>query len=235
MVDTRDALLRAREAGLDLVEVSPTSRPPVCRIMDYGKWKYAQKKKDRKARSHRHETELKEIRIKTPKISQHDLDIKIKNARDFLLRGDRVQFTLRFRGREMAHIDLGQGILNRVKTSLADVAKLDRDFRMENRRLSLVLTPAAGVKPREVKPAAKPGAAAPATALAAAAAGPSQGPEMSDAERLAQPGRLEDVAPEMAELDDDDDDDDDDEGDDVAEGTAESSAENAPPAVPPTA
>ncbi|MHC4985090.1 MAG: translation initiation factor IF-3, partial [Planctomycetota bacterium] len=101
IIDTADALARAREAGLDLVEVAPQSKPPVCRIMDYGKWKYAQSKKQRKSRAHRHEVELKEIRIKTPKIDVHDLMIKVQHARDFLERGDRVQFTLRFRGREL--------------------------------------------------------------------------------------------------------------------------------------
>jgi translation initiation factor IF-3 len=210
-LDTREAMQRAREAEMDLVEVSPNSRPPVCRIMDYGKWKYAQKKKERKARSHRHETELKEIRIKTPKISKHDLDIKIKNAREFLLRGDRVQFTLRFRGRELAHIDLGQGILTAVKTALADVAKLDRDFRMENRRLSLVLTPVAGVKKPEPKPSA------------AGAGAPSQGPELSEAEKLAQPGRLEEILPELAEVDDDEDE------DKAEQDNAEPAGENATP------
>jgi translation initiation factor IF-3 len=146
-------LARAREAGLDLVEVSPNSRPPVCRIMDYGKWKYAQKKKERKAKAHRHETELKEVRIRTPKISKHDLEIKSQRAREFLERGDRVQFTLRFRGREMAHVDLGQEVLASIKLGLADIAKVERDFRMEGKRLSMVLAPIAGAKPQH-KPAA---------------------------------------------------------------------------------
>ncbi len=98
IVEIADALTRARDAGLDLVEVAPLAKPPVCRIMDYGKWKYAQRKKERKSKTHRHEIELKEIRIKTPKIGQHDLKIKVDHARGFLSRGDRVQFVLRFRG-----------------------------------------------------------------------------------------------------------------------------------------
>ena len=109
IVDTHDALVKARELGLDLVEVSPTSRPPVCRIMDYGKFKYAQKKKERKARASRHETELKEVRVRTPKISKHDLEIKINHARAFLMRGDRVQFTLRFRGARDGACEPGPG------------------------------------------------------------------------------------------------------------------------------
>lgn len=131
----------AREAGLDLVEVAPQSRPPVCRIMDYGKWKYALKKKERKARARRHETELKEVRIRTPKIGQHDLQIKIDHARQFLLRGDRVQFTMWFRGREMAHQELGREMLNTVKAALGEVAKVERDMGMEGRSLTMLLSP----------------------------------------------------------------------------------------------
>lgn len=211
-MDTRDALGRAREAGLDLVEVSPNSRPPVCRIMDYGKWKYAQKKKDRKAKAHRHETELKEVRIKTPKISKHDLQIKVNHARDFLARGDRVQFTLRFRGREMAHVDLGQGILVSIKEGLADIAKVDRDFRMENRRLSLVFTPIAGLKASTPRVAARP------------QLGPKAGDVnlLEEAEKLAQPGKIEEVVEsDLAEaMDVAADDADTDDGDEVVEAGA---------------
>ena len=129
----------ARQVDLDLVEVAPQSDPPVCRIMDYGKYKYDLKKKQHNAKAQRHEVEMKEVRIKTPKIGRHDLDIKINRARGFLHRGDRVQFTLRFRGREMAHQDLGREILNSIKAALEEVAKVERDFRMEGRRLTMVL------------------------------------------------------------------------------------------------
>ncbi|NLW87438.1 MAG: translation initiation factor IF-3 [Planctomycetes bacterium] len=156
IVDVRDALDRARQAGLDLVEVAPTSRPPVCRIMDYGKWKYSQRKKEQKSKSHRHETELKEIRIKTPKIGDHDLDIKINRARDFLSRGDRVQFTLRFRGRELAHLDEGQKIFAHVKSTLAEVSKVDQDYRFEGRRMTMTLAPMA--RKVEAKGGEKPAA-----------------------------------------------------------------------------
>ena len=131
------------EAGFDLVEVAPQAKPPVCRIMDYGKYKYTQRKKEQKAKAQRHETELKEIRIKTPKIGDHDLGIKVNRARGFLERGDRVQFTLRFRGRELAHIDEGQRVLEDIKTQLAEVAKVDRNYRFEGRRLTMVLAPVA--------------------------------------------------------------------------------------------
>lgn len=149
-MDVRDALDKAREAGLDLVEVAPQASPPVCRIMDYGKWMYVQRKKEQRARAHRHETELKEIRIKTPKIGQRDLEIKVGHARDFLERGDRVQFTLRFRGRELAHIDEGQRIFEGIKTKLEDIAKVDQNYRFEGRRLTMTLAPT-GKKPAEKK------------------------------------------------------------------------------------
>ena len=115
--------------------------------MDYGKWKYAQSKKQRKSRAHRHEVELKEIRIKTPKIDVHDLMIKVQHARDFLERGDRVQFTLRFRGRELAHIDEGQKVFERIKTALEDLSKVDQDSRREGRRITMTLAPTQQRKP----------------------------------------------------------------------------------------
>ena len=140
----------ARESGLDLVEVAPQASPPVCRIMDYGKWKYDQNKKERKSRVQRHETELKEIRIKTPKIDPHDLGIKVNHAREFLERGDRVQFSLRFRGRELAHIDEGIRIFKLVETELEELAKVDQPPRREGRRITMLLAPLAR------KPAPKP-------------------------------------------------------------------------------
>ena len=148
------AIERAKQAGLDLVEVSPLSKPPVCRIMDYGKWKYAQNKKEQKSKSHRKETELKEIRIKTPKIGDHDLEIKITHAKEFLLRGDRVQFTLRFRGRELAHIDEGEKVFSHIKQGLSDCSKIDQDFRREGKRISMLLAPSGAKKPAASAPAA---------------------------------------------------------------------------------
>jgi len=141
IVEVKEALVKAREAGLDLVEVAPQARPPVCRIMDYGKWKYAQRKKEQKSKAQRHETELKEIRIRTPKIGTHDLTIKVDRARGFLERGDRVQFSIRFRGRELAHIDEGQRIFESIKEMLAEVAKVERNYRFEGRQLSMTLSP----------------------------------------------------------------------------------------------
>ncbi len=141
IVDTREALLQAREAGMDLVEVAPQSKPPVCRIMDYGKWKYAQRKKEQKSKASRHAIEMKELRIRTPKIGEHDLEIKINRAREFLTRGDRVQFSLRFRGRELAHVDEGHKVFERIRSELEEVGKVDQHTRREGRRITMSLTP----------------------------------------------------------------------------------------------
>ena len=149
IVDTRKAIEMARAVNLDLVEVAPNANPPVCRIMDFGKYKYDQKKKERRSRSKHHTVELKEVRIKTPKISQHDLHIKIDRARQFLQRGDRVQFSLRFRGREMAHVEMGKEIFENIKASLADVSKVERDMRLEGRRLVMVLSSTVSQAPSE--------------------------------------------------------------------------------------
>jgi len=151
IVDTRKAIEMARAVNLDLVEVAPNANPPVCRIMDFGKYKYDQKKKERRSRSKHHTVELKEVRIKTPKISQHDLHIKIDRARQFLQRGDRVQFSLRFRGREMAHVEMGKEIFESIKASLADVSKVERDMRLEGRRLVMVLSSTVSQTPSERK------------------------------------------------------------------------------------
>jgi translation initiation factor IF-3 len=163
IIETKVAIQRAQVAGLDLVEVAPTSKPPVCRIMDYGKWKYAQRKKEAKSKSH--QSELKEIRIKTPKIDSHDLEIKIEHAKGFLSRGDRVQFSLRFRGRELAHIDEGKKIFEDIKIGLSEIAKVEQDHRYEGKRITMLLSPAP--KKKEVPPGAK----TPATAGQPAAPG----------------------------------------------------------------
>src|SRR5438309_7064605 len=140
-VSTADALRRAREAGLDLVEVAPMARPPVCKIMDYGKWRYQQQKKQDKSRASSRGGQLKELIFKTVKIGDHDLMIKVNHAREFLKEGNKVQFTLRFKGREMAHLDLGRDIFTKVKTELFFCSKVERDAKMEGRRMTLVLQP----------------------------------------------------------------------------------------------
>jgi translation initiation factor IF-3 len=138
---TSEALRRAREAGLDLVEVAPNARPPVCKIMDYGKWRYQQQKKADKSRASVRGGQLKEIKMKTVKIGEHDLKIKINHAREFLKEGNKVQFTLQFRGRELAHIDLGRDIFTKIKQELWQVSKVERDNKMEGKRMILVLQP----------------------------------------------------------------------------------------------
>ena len=138
---TAECLRRARELGLDLVEVAPNARPPVCKIMDYGKWRYQQQKKADKSRASVRGGQLKEIKMKTVKIGDHDLQIKINHARDFLKEGNKVQFTLQFRGRELAHIDLGRDIFTKIKTELWQVSKIERDNKMEGKRMILVLQP----------------------------------------------------------------------------------------------
>ena len=130
----------ARRAKLDLVEVSPTSTPPVCRIMDYGKWKYHQKKKEQKNRSHSKQSEMKGVRLR-PKIDTHDLQIKVAKAREFLTAGHKVQFTMIYRGREMAHRDLGQRRMHNIRDELALLSKVESEPRMMHRRMTMVLAP----------------------------------------------------------------------------------------------
>ena len=132
------ALERAVEEGLDLVEVAPTSRPPVCRIMDYGRYKYEQKKKSGKGRGHA--ASLKEIKLR-PRTDDHDLDFKLKNARRFLMDGDKVKVTVMYRGREMVHREIGRRQLDRVQEILGTLATVENPPRMEGRFLSMILVP----------------------------------------------------------------------------------------------
>lgn len=148
---------------MDLVEVAPTARPPVCKIMDYGKWRYQQQKKEDKSRASSKGGRLKMLNIDTIRIGDHDLQIKMNHARDFLKEGNKVQFTLRFKGREMAHLDLGRDLMNKVKTELWSVSKVERDAKMEGRRMTLVLQPdhkAPGAKPPQPQAGTTPGVGA---------------------------------------------------------------------------
>ena len=115
------------------------ARPPVCKIMDYGKWRYQQQKKEDKSRASSQGGQLKELIFKTVKIGDHDLMIKVNHAREFLKEGNKVQFTLRFKGREMAHLELGRDIFTKMKQELFFVSKVERDAKMEGRRMTLVL------------------------------------------------------------------------------------------------
>ncbi len=154
VVATLEALRMAREVEMDLVEVAPTERPPVCRIMDFGKQKYRQNKKQKK---HVHEQQLKELRLR-PNTDDHDLEVKIKKAREFLKRGDRVQFTMMMRGRERFHTDMALASMRQIADGLADCSHIERAARAEGRRITMVIVP--GKAPSIVKPD-KPAAPAP--------------------------------------------------------------------------
>jgi len=130
----------AQAKGLDLVEVSPTARPPVCRIMDYGKFKYEQSRKARKAKKKQHVTHLKEIKMR-PKIEEHDYGFKMDHAREFLNERDKVKFTIMFRGREMAHQDIGRRLVERIVADLTDIATVEIPPRSEGRSLTMVVMP----------------------------------------------------------------------------------------------
>ncbi|MBN2021751.1 MAG: translation initiation factor IF-3 [Pirellulales bacterium] len=136
---TVDAALElAREAGLDLVEVAPTEKPPVCRIMDFGKYKYQQKK--RQHRTHTHQTKVKEIRVR-PKTGKHDVEVRINRAREFLTHKDKVLVTVMFRGRELAHITEGQKVLDGIIEQLADIAKVEAPPLKHGKRIMCTLAP----------------------------------------------------------------------------------------------
>lgn len=140
VVSVQEAQARADEAGLDLVEVAPNSKPPVCRIMDYGKWIYQQKRKAKESQKKQHVVSLKEIRLR-PKIDDHDREIKIGHASKFLEKGHKVQFTMQFRGREMMHMNLGRQIMDEIVETLRDKAKIERPAEMLGRRMTMVLIP----------------------------------------------------------------------------------------------
>lgn len=155
-----EAMRRAEEEGLDLVEVAPNSSPPVCRIMDYGRYKYEQKKKAGKSKGHA--ATLKEIKLR-PRTDEHDLDFKVRNAKRFLIEGDKVKVTIMFRGREIVHSGLGNQQLDRVKEMLGGIATVENPPRMEGRFLSMILVPN-----REAVEAARKAEEAAAKAAAAA-------------------------------------------------------------------
>lgn len=135
-----DALKIAEDAGLDLVEISPNSNPPVCKILDYGRFRFLEQKKANEARKRQKVIEIKEIKLR-PGIDDHDYDVKMKSVRRFFEDGDKVKVTLRFRGREMAHVELGAKVLQRVKADTAEMAKVESEPSMEGRQMTMVLAP----------------------------------------------------------------------------------------------
>lgn len=140
VVTAREAMNYADEAGLDLVEISPNADPPVCKILDYGKYKYEAQKKKNEAKKKQKVIDVKEIKLR-PNIDDHDYDVKMRNMRRFLSDGDKVKVTLRFRGREMAHQELGVDVLNRVKTDTDEIAKVEQEAKMEGRQMVMVVAP----------------------------------------------------------------------------------------------
>ena len=140
IIPTKEALERAEQLGLDLVEVAPTSRPPVCRIMDYGKYKYELSKKDKQAKKKQHSFQLKEMRFR-PKIDEHDFQFKTKHVRSFLEAGSKVKVFVMFRGREMAYTERGRKVLDRVAEELADVGSVEQQPKMDGRHMTMVMAP----------------------------------------------------------------------------------------------
>lgn len=185
IMPTQEAMARADELGLQLVEVNPKTVPPVCKIMDYGKFKYETAKRDREAKKHQKTTELKEVKFR-PKTHDHDFDFKTRHIRRFIEEGDKVKLVVQFRGREITHPETGRKILEKVITELSDVTLILQMAQMEGNRMNMVLGPkpkrdmpkAAAPKPagpvvvlppKPIHPAAAAAAAAKAAAAAAAA------------------------------------------------------------------
>ena len=140
IVTAREAMSRAEETGFDLVEISPNADPPVCKLLDFGKFKYEQQKKKNEARKKQKIIEVKEIKLR-PNIDDHDYDVKMRAATGFLDEGDKVKVTMRFRGREMMHQDLGMNVLMRVKDQLDPLAKVEQTPQLEGRQMTMVLAP----------------------------------------------------------------------------------------------
>jgi translation initiation factor IF-3 len=140
VLDTSEAIRKAEDFGLDLVEVQPNADPPVCKILDYGKFKYEAQKRANEARKKQKIIEVKEIKLR-PNIDEHDYQVKMRNVQKFLDAGDKVKVTLRFRGREMAHQDLGANVLTRVRQETDEFAKVEAMPKMEGRQMIMVLAP----------------------------------------------------------------------------------------------
>lgn len=140
VVTRHEALTRAQEAGLDLVEIAPQADPPVCKILDFGKFKYEEQKRKSEARKKQKVIDVKEIKLR-PGIDDHDYDVKMRQMLKFIGEGDKVKIVMRFRGREMAHQELGMGVLMRVKDGLDKVAKIEQSPRTEGRQMTMVMSP----------------------------------------------------------------------------------------------
>jgi len=143
ILSTREAIARAQEHGLDLVEVAPTANPPVCKIMDYGRYRYEQSKRDRDAHRKTHAGELKGMRM-SPKIGEHDFQVKVRQVREFLKEGNKVRVAMWFRGREMAHPKVGEALLQRLAQAVAEVGGVEATPKIEGRNMIMILAPRKG-------------------------------------------------------------------------------------------
>ncbi|MFV8756106.1 translation initiation factor IF-3 [Nannocystaceae bacterium ST9] len=197
---THDAIARAEEQGLQLVEVNPKTTPPVCKIMDYGKFKYETSKRERETKRNKKTQELKEVKFR-PKTHEHDFDFKVKHARRFLDEGHKVRLLVQFRGREITHPETGRDVLNRVVKEVMDLATVSQVAAMEGNRMSMILAPKPG---RVIKP--KPPVAPKVRGEAPEGGAAAEGDEDDD--------DLDDDDDDLDDDDDEDDDDDDEEGDD---------------------
>jgi len=189
LVSTDDARAKAREVGLDLVEVAPEARPPVCKILDYGRFKYEAQKKEKRNKSGASASNLKELRVR-PAISPHDLSYRLADGRKFLLAGHKVLVVCIFRGRQMAHPEHGHEVMRRVAEDLADIAKIETPAKLMGRRMSMLLAPTAAAKQVAAKLAAEKAKAAEAEAKSAEA--PKAAPPAPEAEAGAADGPASD-------------------------------------------
>jgi len=140
IVETKEALLAARNKQLDLVEIVPGETPPICKIMNYSKYRYEQEKKDKEARKHRRIGELKEVRMRST-IGEHDFDVKSRHIQEFLETGRKVKITVNFKGRETSHTDLGRKVLETIKENFSSIASCDQEPRLEGYRMTMLLVP----------------------------------------------------------------------------------------------
>jgi translation initiation factor IF-3 len=192
IMPSQQALQLARQRELDLIEVAPNAQPPVVRIMDYGKHRYEQQKREREAHKKSRASEVRLLRLK-PQIDKHDLEVKVRKLREMLLEGDKVRFQLRFRGREMARPQLGQELLQRIAEQVNDIASVEGAPRLEGRMMNMVLAPRPGVRapkkerPAPPKPEKERGAAKPAAQEAAPAAPAAETPSAPAAPEPAPP------------------------------------------------
>ncbi len=183
ILPTEEALRLAETSELDLVEVQPTARPPVCKIMDYGKFKYQQKRKANEAKKNQKQFEVKEVKFR-PKTDKHDFDVKVNRLRRFLEDGDKSKVTIMFRGREIVHPEIGQDILRRVAEAVSDIAIVESHARMEGRQMFMVVAPGKGKRQAPAAPAS--------AARAEGSGGPGgarrSGPEITRVGTPQQPG-----------------------------------------------